>query len=96
MSHVQRFDHIGITVADLDTVTAFFVALGLVVEGRTFVEGPTARYATAGKSAPASLTSRAETHGRICTRNLVAGSGIGLSCRPRRDEATTPLKIGRF
>src|SRR6476619_1165766 len=39
MSHVRRFDHIGITVADLDTVTAFFVGLGLEVEGRTFVEG---------------------------------------------------------
>jgi catechol 2,3-dioxygenase-like lactoylglutathione lyase family enzyme len=39
MSDVRRFDHIGITVADLDAVTAFFVALGLEVEGRTFVEG---------------------------------------------------------
>ncbi len=39
MSHVRRFDHVGLTVADLDVVTAFFVALGLQVEGRTFVEG---------------------------------------------------------
>jgi catechol 2,3-dioxygenase-like lactoylglutathione lyase family enzyme len=39
MSHVPRFDHVGITVADLDTVTAFFVGLGLEVEGRMFVEG---------------------------------------------------------
>ena len=39
MSYVRRFDHIGVTVADLDVVTAFFVALGLDVEGRTFVEG---------------------------------------------------------
>src|SRR5215216_6135523 len=39
MSHVRRFDHVGLTVADLDAVTAFFVALGLQVEGRTFVEG---------------------------------------------------------
>src|SRR5262249_61743760 len=39
MSHVPRFDHVGITVADLDAVTAFFVGLGLEVEGRTFVEG---------------------------------------------------------
>jgi catechol 2,3-dioxygenase-like lactoylglutathione lyase family enzyme len=39
MSQVRRFDHIGVTVADLDVVTAFFVALGLEVEGRTFVEG---------------------------------------------------------
>ena len=39
MSHVRRFDHVGITVADLDAATQFFVALGLEIEGRTFVEG---------------------------------------------------------
>jgi catechol 2,3-dioxygenase-like lactoylglutathione lyase family enzyme len=39
MSHVRRFDHVGITVADLEAATEFFVALGLEVEGRTFVEG---------------------------------------------------------
>jgi catechol 2,3-dioxygenase-like lactoylglutathione lyase family enzyme len=40
MPHVRRFDHVGITVANLDKVTAFFVGLGLEVEGtRTFVEG---------------------------------------------------------
>jgi catechol 2,3-dioxygenase-like lactoylglutathione lyase family enzyme len=39
VSSIRRFDHVGITVADLDTVTAFFVGLGLEVEGRTFVEG---------------------------------------------------------
>jgi len=32
MSHARRFDHVGITVADLDTVTAFFVGLGLEVD----------------------------------------------------------------
>jgi catechol 2,3-dioxygenase-like lactoylglutathione lyase family enzyme len=39
MSLARRFDHVGITVADFDTVTAFFIGLGLEVEGRTFVEG---------------------------------------------------------
>jgi len=39
MSHARRFDHVGITVADLDMVTAFFVGLGLEVEGRMFLEG---------------------------------------------------------
>src|SRR5437588_10333141 len=39
VSGIRRFDHIGITVADLDAVTAFFVGLGLVVEGRMFMEG---------------------------------------------------------
>jgi catechol 2,3-dioxygenase-like lactoylglutathione lyase family enzyme len=39
MSHIRRLDHVGITVTDLDTASAFFVQLGLEVEGRTFLEG---------------------------------------------------------
>ena len=39
MPAIQRFDHVGITVADLDSVADFFVGLGFEVEGRTFVEG---------------------------------------------------------
>jgi len=39
VSPIRHFDHVGITVADLDRVTAFFVGLGCEVEGRTFVEG---------------------------------------------------------
>ena len=39
MSPIRRFDHVGITVADLDRVTAFFVGLGFEVEGRMFMEG---------------------------------------------------------
>jgi catechol 2,3-dioxygenase-like lactoylglutathione lyase family enzyme len=34
-----RFDHVGITVADLDRAAAFFVGLGFEVEGRMFMEG---------------------------------------------------------
>ncbi len=39
MSPIRRFDHVGITVADLDTATAFFVGLGLEVEGKMLMEG---------------------------------------------------------
>jgi catechol 2,3-dioxygenase-like lactoylglutathione lyase family enzyme len=39
MSYVRSFDHVGITVADLDGATDFFLALGLELEGRTSVEG---------------------------------------------------------
>jgi catechol 2,3-dioxygenase-like lactoylglutathione lyase family enzyme len=39
MPGIRRFDHVSITVADLEAVTAFFVGLGCEVEGRTFVEG---------------------------------------------------------
>ncbi len=37
MSRTGRFDHVGITVRDLDAATAFFVGLGLVVEVRMFM-----------------------------------------------------------
>jgi catechol 2,3-dioxygenase-like lactoylglutathione lyase family enzyme len=39
MAQVRRLDHIGITVADLASATAFFVGLGLEVEGTGSVKG---------------------------------------------------------
>src|SRR5690242_21524887 len=39
MSPIRHFDHVGITVKDLDTVTAFFAGRGLETEGRTVLEG---------------------------------------------------------
>ncbi|MGH2513618.1 MAG: VOC family protein [Candidatus Limnocylindrales bacterium] len=39
MSPIRSFDHVGITVADLGTATAFFVGLGFEVEGRMPMEG---------------------------------------------------------
>lgn len=39
MARIKRFDHVGVTVADLDAATEFFVGLGLEVEGRACVEG---------------------------------------------------------
>jgi catechol 2,3-dioxygenase-like lactoylglutathione lyase family enzyme len=39
MSGIQRFDHVGVTVSDLDAAVAFFVGLGLEVEGRMSMEG---------------------------------------------------------
>ena len=36
---VQRLEHIGVVVDDLEAATAFFVALGLEAEGRASVEG---------------------------------------------------------
>jgi catechol 2,3-dioxygenase-like lactoylglutathione lyase family enzyme len=39
MSSVRSFDHVGITVNDLDAVTAFFVGLGFEIEGRAPMEG---------------------------------------------------------
>ncbi|QHC58225.1 VOC family protein [Rathayibacter sp. VKM Ac-2760] len=39
MAGITGFDHIGVTVHDLEAATAFFVGLGLVLEGRAPVEG---------------------------------------------------------
>ncbi len=39
MSPIRHFDHVGITVADLDSVTGFFAGLGFEIEGRTVLEG---------------------------------------------------------
>ena len=39
MPHIRRFDHVGITVCDLEAATEFFVGLGLEVEGTGSVEG---------------------------------------------------------
>lgn len=39
MSPVWHFDHVGITVRDLDTVAAFFAGLGFETEGRAVLEG---------------------------------------------------------
>ena len=36
---IQRMDHVGIVVDDLEAATAFFVELGLELEGETTVEG---------------------------------------------------------
>ena len=36
---IHRMEHVGITVDDLDAATAFFLDLGLELEGKTSVEG---------------------------------------------------------
>lgn len=39
MGATPRFDHVGITVSDLEAATAFFLAVGLEVEGRAAMSG---------------------------------------------------------
>jgi catechol 2,3-dioxygenase-like lactoylglutathione lyase family enzyme len=39
MGDITNFDHVGITVSDLEAALAFFLGLGLELEGRTVVEG---------------------------------------------------------
>ena len=98
MSHVRRFDHVGITVADLDTVTAFFVGLGLEVEGtRMFVEGefldtvigiPESRIARMGV---ANVSDLAEVSNYVYTVEDRGGVRSGLVRRHRRGDGFWPL-----
>ncbi|MFE2266670.1 VOC family protein [Streptomyces griseosporeus] len=43
---IQRMDNVGIVVEDMDAAIAYFVELGMEVEGRTEVEGPVADQCT--------------------------------------------------
>ena len=43
---IQRMDNVGIVVEDMDAVIAFFVELGMELEGRGQVEGPFADQCT--------------------------------------------------
>ncbi len=37
---IVRMDHVGIVVDDMESATAFFVALGMEIEGEASIEGP--------------------------------------------------------
>jgi catechol 2,3-dioxygenase-like lactoylglutathione lyase family enzyme len=39
MGQIRQFDHVGVTVADLDAAVNFFLRLGLELEGRMPIEG---------------------------------------------------------
>lgn len=78
MSRIMRFDHVGVTVKDLGHVTAFFVGLGLEVEGRTFVEGEFIDTVTAIPD------SRTEI---VMLRTPDGGTGVELSSFVRPDPA---------
>ncbi|MDT0212398.1 VOC family protein [Rothia sp. ARF10] len=39
MARITHFDHVGLTVSDLDAALDFFVSLGFELEGRMFMEG---------------------------------------------------------
>jgi catechol 2,3-dioxygenase-like lactoylglutathione lyase family enzyme len=76
MPRVRRFDHIGITVADLEAATAFFVGLGLEFEGRMLMEG---EFVDTVIGIPGS---RSEI---VMLRPPGGGAGLELSCFSRPD-----------
>ena len=73
---VLNFDHVGVTVADLDATTAFFVGLGLEIEGRTFVEGDFIDAVTGIPDARTEI---------VMLRSPGGGTGLDLSSFTRPD-----------
>jgi catechol 2,3-dioxygenase-like lactoylglutathione lyase family enzyme len=80
MSQVT-FDHVGITVADIDATAAFFVRIGLEVEGRMFMEG---EFVDTVIGIPGS---RSEI---LTLRAPDGGTGLELSCFVRPDAVPGP------
>ena len=76
MSGITRFDHVGITVAQLDVATAFFVGLGFEIEGRMVMEG---EFVDAVIGIP---DSRSEI---VMLRPPAGGTGLELSSFSRPD-----------
>ena len=64
---VLRMDNVGIVVTDLDAAVAFFVALGLVLEGRMPIEGDWAGRVTGvrGQRVEIAMLRTPDGHGRV-------------------------------
>lgn len=64
---VLRMDNVGIVVEDLDAAIEFFTELGLILEGRTFVEGEWAGRVTGlrGQRVEIAMMYMPDGHGRI-------------------------------
>jgi catechol 2,3-dioxygenase-like lactoylglutathione lyase family enzyme len=76
MTYVRRFDHVGITVSNLDRAVAFFVTLGLEVEGRMSMEGEFVD----------TVTGIPDSHSEIVMlRAADGGAGVELSSFVRPD-----------
>jgi catechol 2,3-dioxygenase-like lactoylglutathione lyase family enzyme len=79
MSPIRHFDHVGITVRDLDTVTDFFVGLGFEAEGRTVLEGEFLDTVVGIPDSRAAI---------VMLRPPGGGTGLELSSFIRPDHAT--------
>jgi catechol 2,3-dioxygenase-like lactoylglutathione lyase family enzyme len=64
---IQRMDNIGIVVDDLEAATAFFVELGLELEGEATVEGPSVDQTCGldGVRADLAMVRTPDGHGRL-------------------------------
>ena len=85
---IKRMDHVGVVVEDLEAAVAFFVALGLELEGETTVEGEWADQLIGldGVRADIAFLRTSDGHGRVEVSTFqrpVATSGRAAGARER-------------
>jgi catechol 2,3-dioxygenase-like lactoylglutathione lyase family enzyme len=76
---IQRMDHVGIVVDDLAAATAFFVELGLKLQGEGSVEGGWVDRVVGleGVRAEIAMVETPDGHGRLELTKFHAPSGLG-------------------
>jgi catechol 2,3-dioxygenase-like lactoylglutathione lyase family enzyme len=76
---VQRMDHVGVVVDDLAAATAFFVELGLELQGEATVEGGWVDRVVGleGVRAEIAMVATPDGHGRLELTKFYAPSGPG-------------------
>jgi catechol 2,3-dioxygenase-like lactoylglutathione lyase family enzyme len=82
---IQRMDHVGIVVDDLEAATAFFIELGLELQGEGQVEGEWVDRVVGleGVRAKIAMLATPDGHGRIELSEFHAPSGPGVDrCAP--------------
>ena len=74
---IQRMDHVGIVVDDLPAATAFFVELGLELQGEASVEGDWVDRVVGleGVRAEIAMMETPDGHGRVELAKFLAPSG---------------------
>jgi catechol 2,3-dioxygenase-like lactoylglutathione lyase family enzyme len=81
---IQRMDHVGIVVDDLAAATAFFVELGLELQGEASVEGGWVDRVVGleGVRAEIAMVQTPDGHGRVELAKFHAPSGQGGDRHP--------------
>jgi catechol 2,3-dioxygenase-like lactoylglutathione lyase family enzyme len=89
---VQRMDHVGIVVDDMAAATAFFVELGLELQGEGPVEGGWVDRVVGleGVRAEIAMMETPDGHGRVELAKFHAPSGGGGDRGDRHAPANTP------
>ncbi|WJV50904.1 VOC family protein [Streptomyces flavofungini] len=82
---IQRMDNVGIVVEDLDAAIAFFVELGMELEGRAVAEGPFADQCTGldGVRCDIAMVRTPDGHGRLELAKYLSPEAISAGPRDK-------------